>query len=796
MKRILSYFIYLYFRLAFIRQILWSVIIFCFFIVMAALFFRGGELETSPVGWEKTFLVSSYQITARNVNVTSKGNFILAVYEARRDNVSGLYTSMSFNGGDSFLPPVRVAATDYNIEKKPCAAVSGSGKIAVTWHDYVERDSANRIFLATSDDMGATWSRPVQVPFGQEMEILPMVYYDDRDRLHLFYHGLKEGNFNLYHSVAGNENVFKTSDSLINLKERMKGAFFPAICFSGSNIFIVWQVRGTDFRDDLYFIKSSNYGMTWGWADKIIKSPGSNIAPSIVLYKETLYVAYQNNDEKAWSIKLIAGKDFGKKWDDQKPLLISSTPANCYSPKIARSGNKLYIAWYDEREKLAQIYSRNLNLSDGALSAEVKLSQRDIPSINPLLVYSGKKIVALWEEKGRVMAKYSDEDVPSPVVYSRSNPENSWSRSSSAVIEWKQPQDESGIAGFVTVVNKLPEFNPPDIVNTKSNASRKVLANLEDGVNYFHIKTIDGAGNTSRTVHYKIQVSSTPPPMPLVFSPTHKEGVDTASASPVFRWAVDDTDRVKGFYYGVAKDGIATPDIYTSSFELKFDDMEEGGYFFSISSVDKTNQIGPPATYYFIVGHAEQIDIEKIKNIAKQSIIQQKRVIVAQPVVNIIFPFNTSDFFTASSFTARIKVANIPAEHIAGFAFVNGTTAQAIPERVGITEPLIHLANLADGEYYLGVKCRYFREVRGKLKYFWTKPVYRSFRIELPSERDPFEYIIADLLEKISRKSLLLSLMVLFATGITMVFGFGSRVVFYTRLMQFKFITIFRIMIG
>ncbi len=805
MKKLTAYIIMLYFRLSFIRQALWSMIIFLFFGLAAVIFFSSDEIQTKPVGWEKAFLVSSYQMTARNFNVASRGNFVVSVYEARGDRGAGIYASLSFNGGSSFLPPVQVAATDYQNDKKPFAALSKSGAIAVAWHDFVSKDAASRIFITLSSDMGTTWSPPALVPLGLEMEILPMVFYDDRDGLHLFYHGLKEGNFNLYHARRDKGAGFGSSAPLISLKQSMKGAFFPAIYFSEEKIFIVWQGRGSNFRDDLYFMKSTNYGSSWTMARQITRSQGNNAAPSIALYQDSIYVAYQNNDEKAWSIKLLRGKDQGNSWESN-PLAVSGTPANCFNPSISSDDRKIFVVWYDERDKVAQVYSRKYNPGDGTFDAEAKLSDRNIASYNPSMLYAAKKIVVLWEERGRIMGKYSDEYVAPPAVYSPTHPEGVWSRNSSAVIEWKQADDESGVAGYVTVVNSLPEFNPPDIVNTKSNATRKVITELPDGVNYFHIRTIDGAGNVSRTVHYRLSISSIPPPMPMVFSPTHKEGVETQSTSPVLRWAVDDIDRLKGFYYSVAKGGVAPPETFTSNFELKLEDMAEGGYFFSISSVDKTNQMGPPATYYFVVGHAEAIDVEKIRMIAKTSLTKVPRggrtavpgirTASDEPRVAIVLPFRKTEFFTGKSFEARIEVKNIPRAHIDGFAFYRGNSPGAVQEKVDIKSPVILVDNLADGTAYLGVRCRYFRMVGGKKKYFWTKPAYASFTVMLPREKNPVEYIIADLGKKISARPAFSSGLVFVMFFCTVFFGFGSRVSFYSRLMQFKFMNILRIMSG
>src|SRR5208337_2823099 len=109
-----------------------------------------------------------------------------------------------------------------------------------------------------------------------------------------------------------------------------------------------------------------------------------------------------------------------------------------------------------------------------------------------------------------------------PVVTSRTHPEGQWSKNTDAIVEWTKPVDDSGIVGYATLVDKNPDTNP-SIQNLRYSASRSYVNNLDDGITYFHIRAIDGAGNMSRTVHYKLQVSSNPLAMPVIVSPTHPE---------------------------------------------------------------------------------------------------------------------------------------------------------------------------------------------------------------------------------------------------------------------------------
>ena len=313
---------------------------------------------------------------------------------------------------------------------------------------------------------------------------------------------------------------------------------------------------------------------------------------------------------------MLRGYKLGERWDPG-PLKISTTNANCYSPDIVSSpDNELLITWHDLREKGSRIFYRKYSVKNKELFPESKLSSKQAAGRNPVCINTSKKLVVLWEEAGSIVANYSDNYVAAPSVYSSSHPEDKWSRENSAVINWKKPSDESGIAGFATMTDKNPNTNPT-IQNQRSDSSSILITGLDDGVTYFHIRTIDGAGNMSRTVHYKLQISSNPLAQPIVVSATHPENGISQSTEAVFRWAINDSRRLKGFVYSISKDTATRPEKFIKDFEIKFSDLETGVYYFNIAAVSTTNQVSRVSTYTFIVGEGA-IDTDYLKDLANR----------------------------------------------------------------------------------------------------------------------------------------------------------------------------------
>ena len=800
----------LHLRYPVIRPVLWSCITLIIAGVVFFTVFRISSVSTSPVGWEKSYLINPPDISAKNPHIVSKGNFLIATFEGYKNAEHGIYVSLSFNGGKSFLAPRKIAAVSSGVDHNPHVSVAGNGNVAVVWQNIVGSGSNSRIFTSLSKDMGATFADPRQAfPIKDlrkrfDMEMLPRVYYDDRNVLHVFYHGLRGNSFNLYHSTSEDGNIFSMPESLVDVSGGLRGAFFPSIHFSGSNIFLVWQGRSLSedkYVDNLYFIKSGNYGSSWSSSRLISRSNSNNAAPSILLRKDTLYLAYQNNERKTWGIYFKKGFNMGSTWE-AVPELVSDTESNCYSPIVLKSNpNELSFLWHDLRKRHPAIFFRKYSILEKSFSDSVMISKGGVTARNPVAVSSGKRIVVLWKEGTRIRVNYSDVYAEPPEVFSKTHPENVWSRSNSALVQWKKPEDESGIVGYVHVINNDPDFIPPPVEPTlKGNQEKFLIPGMDDGISYFHIRSVDGAGNFSRTVHYKIQVSSNPLQITDITSPTHPYGKAVKSDSPVFSWDVNDLQRVKGFIYSISKDKISEPDIFTTDFNVKFSNLEEGRYYFNIRAVDKTSFPGVLGNYEIIVGKAKKLDIDYIKEIARQkekySISHDKkegveekiarRVVPAVPSIDIGFPFNGERPIGSHTFTISIIPKNIARSSIDGYS-INVDTKKVIPDNnVNLKSNSLSIRDLKNGKYYIAVKAKYHTIKNGRKQYHWTNYTEKSFTVLIPVEVSPVLAYTNCVLQKVSSKWAIITLSLLTMVLTIMTIGFGSRISFYINLLRFR----------
>lgn len=790
MNRLSGYILNLYFRFPGIRLFFMMVIIFIIFSIVSVVLMISDDVKTDPVGWDKMKILSPAGVSARNVHADRKGNFVAAVYEGTTKRNKGIYVTLSFDGGITFTDSVKISEFRSEINNNPRVAVSGRGEIYVTWYILSEDESGSSIYYARSDDMGVTWSEPAVISFGMQMEILPEPKFDDKERLHLFFTSYSGSSFNLFHAITEENKMFGKPEPVIEVKGNMRGAFFPAIKFMKNYIIVVCQGKEESYTDHLFFTISDDYGSSWSGVDRITSGKFNNQAPSIEVYDDTIYLVYMNNSEKNWSINMLRGYKFGSRWDID-PVKISTTNANCYSPDItAFVDNELFITWYDLREKGNRIFYRKYSLKNKELLPENKLSVKQTSGKNPLCINTSKRLVVLWEEAGRIAVNYSDIYVSAPSVFSSSHPEDRWSTDNTALIKWKKPSDESGIAGYATIIDKNPYTNPT-IQNQRSDASSILATGLDDGITYFHIRAIDGAGNMSRTVHYKLQISSNPLAMPVVVSTTHPENGKSELTDAVFRWAVNDSRRLKGFVYSISKDTAIKPVKFLKDFEIQFNDLEKGVYYFNIAAVSATNQVSRVATYSFVVGEGV-IDTDYLKNIADRDYMKEnKGKISYTPAVEIDLPFGDSGKYNSGSFTALLKPLHVPMENVSGYSVLIGNEKRTPPEKINLMSEIMNITGLTKGNYTIGVKCRYYKTVNGRKKYYWTEPVYKSFAIVPDTVITPFDMIYSRLMQKFGSAPFVFSMIILLFSVMVLYRGYGVRISFYAKMINYRLKLIF-----
>lgn len=595
------------------------------FLLFFLLFENIYKVVSTPVGWEKEFQLTDDKIEVISFHNARKGNLVAAAIYGKRDGKSGIFSMISFDGGRSFFKPEMIARLE-DSEAQPIVhpriALSGDGHISVVWQYYEGEEFHYRIYGASSSDKGANWNSARILLSPGEMEILPQNFYDDRNRLHLLYHSMEKDKISIYHSIetaSQKGSTFSKPDLVSQSEAEIRGAFFPAIAYREKTIYVVWQGKEnkSSLTDDLYFTFSENYGQKWSPSKKITYEESNDSSPSLLIKDNELYLVYLNDGSTNWQLYMQRAIQLGEFWDE-KPILISKTNVNSFQPQIKLMPDKSLTAfWYQpaENEKM-KLYSSTFKEESQSFSPPQSISEDQESIKQPCVTTNESELSALWINTGKIMGVRNDIYTKPPRVSSHTHPYGKWSPFGTAEIEWKEPDDISGIAGYATILNDQKYFDPT-VQNIDAGATSTNVPFLRDGISYFHIRAIDKAGNYSRTIHYPLLVSASQLSIPKVTSSTHPESKPSDARNLEIEWSIEDSERIAGYYYTLSRDSAQIPEKKTENTSLVINNLKDGRYFFTVRGVDKTGSEGKIATYELIVGDAKKLDSKDYEKIAK-----------------------------------------------------------------------------------------------------------------------------------------------------------------------------------
>jgi len=114
--------------------------------------------------------------------------------------------------------------------------------------------------------------------------------------------------------------------------------------------------------------------------------------------------------------------------------------------------------------------------------------------------------VSNWGSAGHYRARIDATAPPAPSVSSSTHPVQGVCYPSDwAYFSWNRPDDLSGTAGFSYLLDQSPSTIPDS--SSEGNVVSESFLGLANGNHYFHIRTVDSAGNWGTPAHYQICVS-------------------------------------------------------------------------------------------------------------------------------------------------------------------------------------------------------------------------------------------------------------------------------------------------
>ncbi len=147
-------------------------------------------------------------------------------------------------------------------------------------------------------------------------------------------------------------------------------SIFPVMCCDGQRVYVAWYDRRNGGLD-IYFNRSLDGGLTWLATDIRLDSgvagSASSLIPQICCSGANVYVAWYDERNGLSDIYFNRSLDSGSTWLAQD-VRLDTDPAGAArsrEPALCCSGSRVHVAWHDLRGGTWDIYS-NASLDGGA----------------------------------------------------------------------------------------------------------------------------------------------------------------------------------------------------------------------------------------------------------------------------------------------------------------------------------------------------------------------------------------------------------------------------------------------
>ena len=175
----------------------------------------------------------------------------------------------------------------------------------------------------------------------------------------------------------------------------------PRISAVGKNVYIVWQdmVSGSN---EIFYRHSNNTGERFRGVSDLSKTLSvdgeSALYPRMSANANNVYVVWQDKVSGSNEIFLRESNDGGNKFSGIKNLSRNNT-GDSITPRVASSGDNVFVVWTDSEPGKAQIYTRASNNTAATFGGVKNVSWSSGMSYDPQIALGGNNsLYILWED--------------------------------------------------------------------------------------------------------------------------------------------------------------------------------------------------------------------------------------------------------------------------------------------------------------------------------------------------------------------------------------------------------------
>ncbi|GEM_PF-6204338 len=542
-------------------------------------------------GWEKDILVSASESFQPLIRL--KGETPVVAYEKKETDGTWLHV-ISMKGGlfEKFL-----LSQDESFHEYDLAFVSNT--------IYIVYASSKSLQLIIKNTVAGTESRSsLDLPniHGPSLLVNPTT-----GKFHLSYIQIQDSIHGLHlYNASFLSNALDFSKAKLLIRENhtnLRGSFFPKIAFDGKSMHLVFTKRmaeGNRRTDSIYLMSSMNDGSNWNSPRQLSKQDSDSLFPSIdIPASNQISISFvQTGPENRSDLVVLKSMDATKTFTSS---VFSNFKFPVYFPAVfTRQGQQRLIAYDYSHNNHPVLFEKTFDVEKGIWTNTKNISATNSSAFHFRNMTLDDHTYITWQNnKGEIRFIENDTTALPPKVYSTTIDTNYEYPGNSPDLQWNTEFDVSGIHGYAYMLDNFPD-SMPDIENLAGDITGRSFNTLNDGTWYFHIRTIDNAGNWSEPSHFKFVINTQPLDAPIISSKSHREYVPSQNSTVEMTWSRGTEKRkIKGYSYLFTTREDIEPEekIMTKATNMEFYNIKPGIWRFTVKACDMEDRWSPYAQF-------------------------------------------------------------------------------------------------------------------------------------------------------------------------------------------------------
>ena len=321
--------------------------------------------------------------------VATYGSNIYVVYEDDSSGNDEIYFRKSADSGSTWQSAKKLTDNS-GVSCRPRVAVSGAN-VYVVWDD--ETPGKGEIYFRRSTDYGATWDTEKRLTNNSEQSWMADIAASG-ENVYVAWCDANPGNYEIYFRRSTDSG--STWESAQRLTNNAGDSYNPSIAASGSKVAVAWY-DFTPGNGEIYFRRSTDNGATWKNQKRLTNNTEASYIARVAISGANAYVVWYDAMPGNCEIYFRKSTDSGSTWASEQKL--TDTAGGSYCARIAISGSKIFLAWYDDTTGSDEIYFRKSTDGGATWQSAKRLTDNTIEDMDPDIAVNDANVYVVWKEQ-------------------------------------------------------------------------------------------------------------------------------------------------------------------------------------------------------------------------------------------------------------------------------------------------------------------------------------------------------------------------------------------------------------